>query len=84
MYTKFAERVLCNDATRNTNMYSFQLVTLMVIDEFHKEYHVAFCISSREDTDTISVSLDTVKKRLPNTPTKILISDNDCGIMQQK
>ena len=85
MYNKFAERVLCIDATHNTNMYSFQLITLMVIDEFRKGYPVAFCISSREDTHTISIFLDAVKKRCPNTPIKILISDNDhCGINAAK
>ena len=34
LYKTFAEKIVCVDATHNTNQYGFQLVSIVVADEF--------------------------------------------------
>ena len=41
---------VCMDATHGTNMYDFQLITLLVIDAHGEGVPVAWAISNREDT----------------------------------
>ena len=43
------ERVVCVDATHGTNMYSFQLITILVIDEFGEGFPAGWCLSNKED-----------------------------------
>ena len=57
MFEKFGPVILCMDSTHKTNIYSFELITLLVLDEFRHGYPVAFCISYRESKDVISVFL---------------------------
>mgnify|MGYP003690363481 FL=1 len=77
MFEKFAPVILCMDSTLKTNIYSFKLITLLVLDEFRHGYPVAFCISNRESEDVISVFLNAVKTRAPNTVLNVLMTDDD-------
>ena len=43
-------RVVCIDGTHATNAYDFNLITVLVVDEYGEGYPVAWCISNREDT----------------------------------
>ena len=36
LFEEFGHRVVCMDSTHKTNEYWFKLITLLVIDEFHK------------------------------------------------
>ncbi len=42
-------RLVCIDATHGTNSYDFQLITLLVVDEFGEGFPVAWCLSNRTD-----------------------------------
>ncbi len=42
-------RVVCADATHGTNSYDFQLISLLVVDEFGEGFPVAWCLSNRTD-----------------------------------
>ncbi|XP_062599776.1 uncharacterized protein LOC134261354 isoform X2 [Saccostrea cucullata] len=77
MYEKFAPLILCMDSTHKTNMYSFKLITLLVPDEFRHGYPVAFCISSKENEQAISLFLSAVKNKSPQTTVNILMTDDD-------
>ncbi|XP_061184345.1 uncharacterized protein LOC133192343 [Saccostrea echinata] len=77
MYEKFAPIILCMDSTHKTNIYSFKLITLLVPDEFRNGYPVAFCISNKEDEKAISIFLQSVKNRSPQTKVKIIMTDDD-------
>nr|XP_022334767.1 uncharacterized protein LOC111131491 [Crassostrea virginica] len=77
MFEKFAPVILCMDSTHKTNIYSFKLITLLVLDEFRHGYPVAFCISNRESEDAITVFLNAVKARAPNTVVNVLMTDDD-------
>lgn len=41
--------VVCVDATHGTNSYDFQLITILVMDEFGEGFPAAWCISNKED-----------------------------------
>ena len=77
MFEKFAPVILCGDSTHKTNVYSFKLITLLVLDEFTHGFPVVFCISNRESKDVISVFLNAVKTRDPNTALNDLMTDDD-------
>ena len=41
--------VVCVDATHGTNTYDFQLITILVMDEFGEGFPAGWCISNKED-----------------------------------
>ena len=43
------QKVICVDATHGTNSYDFQLISILVIDEFGEGFPVGWCLSNRED-----------------------------------
>lgn len=42
-------KLVCADATHGTNSYNFQLISVLVIDEFGEGFPVGWCISNKED-----------------------------------
>ena len=42
-------KVICVDATHGTNSYNFQLVSVLVIDEFGEGFPAGWCICNKED-----------------------------------
>lgn len=77
MYQQYAPIILCMDSTHKTNIYSFKLITLLVPDEFRRGYPVAFCISNKENEQAISIFLNAVKMKSPQTKVNILMTDDD-------
>ena len=77
MFEKFAPVILCLDSTHKTNVYSFKLITLLVLYEFRHGFPVVFCISNRESKDVKYVFLNAVITRDPNTALNDLITDDD-------
>ena len=47
--------VICVDSTHGTNMYDFLLITVLVSDEFGEGLPIAWTISNKEDTETLTV-----------------------------
>lgn len=43
------KKVVCADATHGTNSYNFQLISVLVIDEFGEGFPAGFCLSNKED-----------------------------------
>ena len=41
MLKKFGEHLICIDSTHGTNGYDFNLITVMVVDEFGEGFPVA-------------------------------------------
>lgn len=69
--------ILYMDSTHKTNIYSFKLITLLVIDQFRYGYPVAFCISNKKNEQAISLFLNAVKRKSPQTKVNILMTDDD-------
>ena len=57
--------VACLDSTHGTNQYGFNLVTLMVVDDFGEGNPVAFMLSTKEDVSALSAFFTAIKARLP-------------------
>ena len=69
MLIKFGINVICMDDTHGTNSYDFNLVTVLVVDEFGKGYPVASCLCNRVD---MSILIDFLKALKENVgPTKL-------------
>ena len=41
--------IICVDSTHGTNGYDFNLITVVIVNEFGEGYPVSWCISNRED-----------------------------------
>ncbi|XP_065217732.1 uncharacterized protein LOC135843700 [Planococcus citri] len=52
---------ICVDGTHGLNAYGYQLVTVLVIDEFNNGVPVAFCFSKKTDFDAMYLFFDKVK-----------------------
>lgn len=77
MLRKFGpNKVICIDDTHGTNGYNFTLVTIMVVDEFSEGYPVAWCISNRQDTASVTAFFLSVKERVGNITPKWIMTDD--------
>ncbi len=54
MLRNFGNSIICVDATHGTNSYDFQLISVIVIDEFGEGCPVGWCLSNREDETLLS------------------------------
>ena len=65
---------VCVDPMHKTNVYDFNLITLLVLDEFGEEVPVAWAISNREDTLLLTEVLKSIKEATgPLTSTVIYV-----------
>ena len=49
MMTNFGDNIICVDATYRTNIYDFNLITVMVLDKYGKGIPMAWAVCNRED-----------------------------------
>ena len=63
MLCLYGNMCVCMDATHGTNMYDFNLITLLVIDEFGEGISVAWAIANREDVTLLVEFLKVIEKR---------------------
>ena len=59
-----------------TNMYDFNLITLLVVDEFGEGIPVAWAISNREDVTLLVQFLSSIKKRTGTINPNWFMSDD--------
>lgn len=64
-----ADSVVCLDNTHGTNQYGFNLITLLVVDDFGESNPVAFMISAKEDESVLVAFFGSIKARLPAAST---------------
>ena len=78
MLKEFGNNVICIDSRFKTIGYDFTLITILVIDEFGEGYPVAWCLTSREDQELISLFFETIKNKSGMvTPQWIMTDDAD-------
>ena len=46
---EFGNNIMCVDATHNTNMYDFYMITIVVVDGFGEGISVRWAISNRKE-----------------------------------
>lgn len=77
MLIHFGNDKLCIDGTHGLNAYSFQLYTIVVIDEYRNGYPVAFCFSNKSDTATYKHYFNCIKNVVGNINTHIFMTDDE-------
>ena len=64
------------DATHGTNVYDFQLITVLVIDDYDEGIPVAWLISNKESADILRVFFSRIRERCGDVKTEIFMSDD--------
>ncbi|XP_035225897.1 uncharacterized protein LOC118198347 isoform X4 [Stegodyphus dumicola] len=67
---------ICIDSTHGLKNYNFELVTLLVIDEFEEGFPVVFCFTSSVNFETMSFFLKIVHSEVGDINCKIFMSDD--------
>ena len=65
------DSMICVDCTHRTNGYNFNLITIIVVDEYGEGYPVAWCVSNREDQVILQVFYNSIKKNSWNALAQI-------------
>ena len=69
------DSVICVDSTHGTNGYNFNLITIIVVDEYGEGYPVAWCVSNREDQVLLQVFYNSIKKKVGMLSHNFFMSD---------
>ena len=72
---QYGSKVILMDATHGTTQYDFQLISILVIDDFGEGLPVAWAISNREDVTLLVQFLKAVHTRVGNIETAYFMSD---------
>lgn len=76
MFEEHANKLICVDATHGTTAYDFQLVTVLVVDDYNEGIPVAWLISNKETTDALKVFFSSLRERCGDIRTEIFMSDD--------
>ncbi len=68
--------IICMDATHSTNQYDFQLITVLVIDDFGEGLPVAWLISNREDQIVLDPFMAAIKDAIGGIKVRVFMSDD--------
>ena len=53
-------KIVCIDGTHGLNAYDFELVTLLVVDDFGSGFHCCFMFTNLKDTQIYTVMFSTI------------------------
>ena len=76
MFTKYARKLVCVDATHGTNSYGFQLIKVLVIDDYDEGIPVAWLISNKVSADVPRVFFKSIRERCGDVTTEVFMSDD--------
>ena len=76
MLAKFGPEVICMDSTHGTNAYDFNLITVLVLDEYEEGIPVGWMICNRKDAKALSLFMAKIKERCGDICTKVFMSDD--------
>ena len=76
MFVRWARKLVCVDAPHGTNAYDFQLVTVLVIDDYDEGIPVAWLISNKESADVLWVFFTGIRERCWDPKTEVFMSDD--------
>ena len=74
MLNEYGSRLICIDATHGTTAYDFQLITVLVIDDFNQGIPVAWMISNKKSTDSLQVFFQSLRERCQDVITQFFMS----------
>ena len=76
MLIKFGSSVICMDSTHETNCYDFNLMSLVVVDEYGEGIPVGWMISNQQDTLVTIEFLKSIKDRTSNINPRWFMTDD--------
>jgi len=76
MLIKLRTDAVCMDSTHGTNVYDFNLTTLLVLDEFGEGIPVAWMVCNCEDAIALKPFLKKVKEKCGDICTHFFMSDD--------
>ena len=76
MLKKFGNSCICMDGTHGTNVYDFNLITILVIDEYGEGIPVAWLLANREDSTVLMEFLKEVRRTSGYLAPKWFMSDD--------
>ena len=76
MFEKHAQKSICVDATHGTTAYDFQLVTVLVTDDYKEVIPVGWLISNKETTDALKIFFSSLRERCGKVQTETFMSDD--------
>ena len=79
IFIKYAKKLVCVDATHGTNAYDFQLITVLVIDDYDEGIPVAWLISNKESSSVLSSFFASIRERCGDVKTEIFMTDDADG-----
>ena len=77
MFVKYAQKLVCVDATHGTTSYDFQLITVLVIADYDEGIPVGWLISNRETADVLRVFFASIQNKCGDVRMEIFMSDKD-------
>ncbi len=76
MMKLFGDNIICVDATHGTNVYDFQVISIVVVDEFGEGFPAAWCICNREDQIALQDFFKQVYSHVGEVKPKVFMSDD--------
>ena len=76
MMTNFGDNIICVDTTYRTNIYDFNLITVMVLDEYGEGIPVAWAVCNREDMCALVQIFKYLKKRTGLLQPEVFMSND--------
>ena len=76
MFEKHAQKLICVDATHVTTAYDFQLVTVLVTDDYKEVIPVGWLISNKETTDALKIFFSSLQECCSEVQTETFMSDD--------
>lgn len=76
MFVQYANKLVCVDATHSTNAYDFQLITILVIDDYDEGILVAWLISNKESRDVLNVFFSSTREKCGDVKTQMFMTDD--------
>lgn len=68
--------IICMDATHGTNPYDFNLITVLVVDDYGECFPVGFLFANREDYVVLIYFILALKNSIGNIRATAFMSDN--------
>ena len=82
MMKEFGNHIICIDSTYKTTGYHFILVTVLVIDEFGERYPTAWCLTTREDQQIVTLFIEVIRGITGMlSPRRVMSDDADQFLM---
>lgn len=76
---RYGNEVICIDGTHGLNNYSFQLYTILTLDECREGFPCSFMFTNRGDETVLNMFLEIIKQNMGILSPNVFMSDMEEG-----